>query len=100
MILVLAIFASSMFTPNLLDDFTGEGAAAEGADLVSKRFDIASAPTESLVSSNPSLDVDSPLFRITVEGLVQQLRALSEVDSVASYYDTNAPGWYRATSAS
>ena len=43
MILVLAIFASSMFTPNLLDDFNGEGEAAEGADLVSKRFDIASA---------------------------------------------------------
>jgi len=63
-----------------------------GADLVSERFDIASAPTESLVFSNPSLDADSPLFRTTVEGLVQQLRALPEVDSVVSYYDTNAPG--------
>ena len=66
--------------------------AAKGADLVSERFDIASAPTESLLFSNPSLDADSPLFRTTVEGLVQQLRALPEVDSVVSYYDTNAPG--------
>ena len=92
LILVLAIFASSMFTPNLLDDFNGEGEAAKGADLVSERFDIAAAPTESLIFSNPSLDADSPLFRTTVEGLVQQLRALPEVDSVVSYYDTNAPG--------
>ena len=92
MMLVLAVVASSMFTPKLLDDFNGEGEAAKGADLVSDRFDITSAPTESLVFSNPSLDADSPLFRATVDGLVQQLRALPEVDTVVSYYDTNAPG--------
>ena len=51
LILVLAIFASSMFTPNLLDDFNGEGEAAKGADLVSERFDIASEPTERLLSA-------------------------------------------------
>ena len=92
MMLVLAVLASSTFTPNLLDEENGEGEAAAGADLVSERFDITSPPTEQLVFSNPSLDTDSPLFRATVDGLVQQLRALPEVESAVSYYDTNAPG--------
>ena len=48
-------------------------------------------PTEQLVFSNPSLSVDDPVFRSTVEGLVQDLRALPEVESVASYYDTQDP---------
>ena len=92
MLVVLAVVASRTFEVELLDDFNGEGEAAVGADLISERFDITSAPTESLVFSNPSLDADSPLFRATVDGLVQQLRALPEVDSVVSYYDTNARG--------
>ena len=92
MMLVLAVLASSTFTPKLLDDSNGEGEAAAGADLISERFDITSAPTEQLVFSNPSLDADSPLFRATVQGLVEQLRALPEVESVVSYYDTNDPG--------
>ena len=72
--------------------FNGRGDAAVGADLVSERFDITSPPTEQVVFSNPSLDAGEPAFRRTVEGLVQQLRALPEVESVASYYDTNDPG--------
>ena len=49
-------------------------------------------PTEQLVFSNPSLNVSSPVYRATVQGLVEVLRALPEVQSVASFYDTQDPG--------
>ena len=92
MMLVLAVLASSTFKVKLLEEFNGEGEAAVGADLISERFDIPSAPTEQVVFSNPSLDASDSAFRATVERLVRQLRALPEVESAASYYDTNAPG--------
>ena len=91
MMLVLAVLASSTFKVKLLEDFNGEGEAAVGADLVSERFDITSAPTEQLVFSSPSLNAGDSAFRATVQGLVEQLRALPEVESVVSYYDSNAP---------
>ena len=47
--------------------------------------------TEQLVFSNTSLDANDAAYRSTVEGLVQQLRALPEVESVTSYYDTQDP---------
>ena len=50
-----------------------------------------SSASERLVFSHPSLDAGDTTFRGTVEGLVKQLRALPEVESVVSYYDTIAP---------
>ena len=73
-------------------DYNGEGDSAKAADLITDRFDVVATPTEQLVFSNPSLSVNDPTYRSTVEGLVQQLRALPGVESVASYYDTQDPG--------
>ena len=52
-------------------------------------FNVSSAYL--LVFSSPSLNAGDSAFRATVQGLVEQLRALPEVESVVSYYDTNAP---------
>ena len=46
--------------------------------------------------SNPLLDASDPAYRSTVERLVQQLRALPEVESVTSYYDTQDPNMLSA----
>ena len=66
-------------------EYNGEGESAKAFDLIGDRFDVVVTPTEQLVFSNPSLDVNNPTYRSTVEGLVQQLRALPEVESVSSY---------------
>ena len=87
LVIVLAMFVLNTVETKTLD-YNGEGESAIGADLVNDRFQFNSAPTEQLVFSNPSLDAQDPRFRSTVTGLVQQLRALPEVASVASYYDT------------
>ncbi len=84
-----------MFISNTVEtkelDYNGEGESAFAADLVNERFDVVASPTERLVFSNPSLSVDDPVFRSTVQGLVQDLRTLPEVESVASYYDIRDP---------
>ena len=87
---VLAIFILNTVETKILD-YNGEGDSGKAADLITDRFDVVVTPTEQLVFSNPSLSVDDPVFRSTVEGLVQDLRALPEVESVASYYDTQDP---------
>ena len=73
-------------------DYDGEGEASKGAEFMDERFNFNSPPTEQLVFSNPSLDAGDPTFRTTVEELAQQLTALPEVASVATFYDTGAPG--------
>ncbi len=89
--IVLAMFILNTVETKELD-YNGEGEATVGADLIEERFDVAPVPTEQLVFSNPSLDANDPVFRSTVDGLVRELRALAEVESVVSYYDTNDPG--------
>ena len=88
LVVVLAIFLMSSIETKTLD-YNGEGDSAIGADLVNDRFQFNSAPTEQLVFSNPSLDAQDPRFQSTVAGLVERLRSLPEVASVASYYDTD-----------
>ena len=73
-------------------DYDGEGEASKGAKLLDDRFHFKSPPTEQLVFSDPSLDAGDPVFRTTVEDLARQLTALPEVASVATFYDTGAPG--------
>ena len=89
--IVLAFMVSQNLETNPLA-YSGEGESAKAADLIGDRFDVVATPTEQLVFSNPSLDVNNPAYRSTVESLVEQLRALPEVESVASYYDTQDAG--------
>ena len=90
--LVLAVLASSTFKVKLLDDNDFlEGESGEAVRLMEERFDGGGAPTEQLVFSHPSLDVSDPVYRSTVERLVQEVLALPEVASAVSYYETGDP---------
>ena len=89
--IVLVMFISSTVETKVLD-YKGEGDSAKGFELIEDRFDVVAVPTEQLVFSNPSMDVNAPAYRSTVETLVNQLRLLPEVESVTSFYDTGDPG--------
>ncbi len=92
LVLVMAIFVSSAVETKLLDDSQlGEGESGRAMRLLDERFDGGGAPTEQLVFSNPSLDVDNPVYRATVDQLVEEIRALPGVSTVASYYETGDP---------
>jgi len=92
MMLVLAVLASSTFETKLLDENEfAEGESGEAIRLLEERFDDGGAPTEQLVFSHPSLDVSDPVYRLTVEELVQELRAMPEVSAIVSYYEIGDP---------
>ncbi|MFB3093835.1 MAG: MMPL family transporter, partial [Dehalococcoidia bacterium] len=92
LVFVTAIFVSGSVETKLLDaDEFAEGESGEAVRLLKERFDDGGAPTEQLVFSNPSLDVDDPAYRSTVERLIQELRAMPEVSAVVSYYETGDP---------
>ena len=91
MVLASTMFVLSSVETKLLD-YYGEGESAVGQQLVVDGFEVLAVPTEQLVFSNPSLDAQSPAFRSTVQGLVDQLAGLPEVESVVSYYDTGDQG--------
>ncbi len=92
LVLVMAIFVSSAVETKLLNDNEfAEGESGKAVRLLEERFDDGGAPTEQLVFSHPSLDVSNPVYRSTVEQLVQELRAMPEVSAVVSYYETGDP---------
>ena len=92
MMLVLAMFVSSTVEVKLLDESEfAEGESGEAVRLLEERFGDGGAPTEQLVFSHPSLDVNDPVYRSTVEELVEVLRATPEVSAVGSYYETEDP---------
>ena len=66
----------------------GAGDARKGQLLIEDRFEETEPLAELILFSNPSLDIDDPTFRATVEPLVAEMRNLEGVASVASYYDT------------
>ena len=90
LVLVVMMFVLNTVETQTLD-YQGEGESAEGAALIIDGFGSSWEPTERLLFSNPSLDAQSPEYRSTVEGLVSELRALPEVASVSSFYDTDSP---------
>lgn len=81
------------------DDRVGESGKAY--DLIDERFRESSTPPleevrlhthrERLIFGNPSLDVGDPLFRSTVRRVIEDLRALPQVTSAVSFYDTDDP---------
>ena len=81
------------------DDDEGVGESGKAVKLMEERFRSEPVPdeprvptrTERLIFSNPSLEVDDPLFRSTVESTINDLRALPGVTSAVSYYDTGEP---------
>ena len=86
LVLVLAVFVSGTVETKLLDDNEiGEGESGEAIRLLDERFDEGGAPIEQLVFSNPSIDVDHPAYRSTVERLGQELRALPEGTAGVNY---------------
>ena len=92
LVLVAAMFISSTVETKLLDDSEfAEGESGEAVRLLEERFDDGGAPTEQLVFSHPSLDVSDPVYRSTVEELVQELRAIPEVSAIVSYYEVSDP---------
>ncbi len=93
-VLIMAVVIPGAFETKMYDGDGGEGDAAIGADLFDERFEEADTPPiEQLVFSNPSLDASDRSYRFIVEGLVERLRALPEVVSVESYYDTGEEGF-------
>ena len=95
---VLAIVASSQIETVELTE-NGEGDSATAADLLDERFNSPaekSSPIEQLVFSNPQLTADTAEYRATVEALITTLRAMPEVESAESYYDTDNPGMLSA----
>ena len=92
MMLVLAMLVSSTVETKLLDESeSGEGESSKAIRLLEERFDDGGAPSEQLVFRHPSLDVSDPVYRSTVEELVQELKAMPEVSAVVSYYETGDP---------
>ena len=67
----------------------GTGDARKGQELFDERFDIVEPAAESIMFSNPDLDVDDPAFKSAVDDTLETLSVLEGVDSVVSYYDTN-----------
>ena len=102
MVIVMAMVVMNTVETKLLDGDSevGVGDSGRADQLIDERFgpdraaarrDHSRGPTEILVFSNPSLTVEDPEYRSKVDQVVQELRALPEVKSVASYYDTASP---------
>jgi RND superfamily putative drug exporter len=88
--IVMSMAVSSAVAPKLLEDDDGglDKEAAEAAQLVDDRFEFGVEDIEQLVFTHPAYDADQGAYRTVVEGLVEELRALPEVASAVSYYDT------------
>ena len=86
----MSIGVSARVTPKLLDDNDAglKSDSAEAIQIIDERFEFGVEFTEQMVFTHPSYDADQVAYRMVVEGLVEELRALPEVAAVVSYYDT------------
>ena len=92
LIFVSAMLVSGTVETKLLDESEfAQGESGEAVRLLEERFGDGGEPTEQLVFSHPSLAISDSVYRSMVERLVQELRALPEVASVVSYYETEDP---------
>ena len=91
-VVVLAISALLQNTLGVkTSDVSGAGDAREGQKLLEDRFTAFEPPAEFILFSNPSLVVEEPNFKATVEPLVAELGGLEGVASVVSFYDAPLP---------
>ncbi|MHB8793480.1 MAG: MMPL family transporter [Thermoleophilia bacterium] len=66
----------------------GAGDAQRANELVEDRFKEADPPSETILFSNPGLDIGNVEFQKAVSSVVEELRGYEGVNSVSSYYDT------------
>ena len=101
-VIFLAVVAMIAVGTDTRDDDEGVGESGKAVKLMDERFRSAPVPpvddeprvprrSARLIFSNPSMDVDDPLFRSTVESTIKELRILPGVTSAVTYYDTNEP---------
>ena len=76
--IVVALFVSSAVGADTdIDEGGGESESSKAVELFEERFDEQQTPIqETIVFSHPSLTVDDPVYRGTVEGLLAELRDL------------------------
>ena len=92
LIFVSAMLVSGTVETKLLDESEfAQGESGEAVRLLEEQFGDGGEPTEQLVFSHPSLDVSDSVYRSLMVRLVQELRALPEVVSVVTYYETEDP---------
>ena len=102
LVIALAIFLLGAVETKERPDEEGAGESGKADELINERFRGPSpdlthegprlhSHTEQLIFSNPSLDVDDATFRSTVDTTVSDLRALPQVTSAVSFYDTDEP---------
>ena len=95
-VFVLAVLAVVAVGSETRDDDEGVGESGKASELLRERFRSEPSPaetrkptrTERIIFSNPSLDLDDPTFRSTVQAVVDELRDSPHVESVVSFYDT------------
>lgn len=89
LVLIGSFYLSSSFGVKT-SEVMGAGDAQRANELIEDRFEEVNPPSESIIISNPNLDVADPRFRKAVEPVVAELKSFEGVDTVASYYDTGS----------
>jgi RND superfamily putative drug exporter len=86
----MSMAVMSQVTPKILGDNDAglKSDSAKAVQLIDERFEFGVEDTEQLVFTHTSYDADASAYRAVVEGLAEDLRALPEVASVVTYYDT------------
>lgn len=77
LIVVVGFGACMAVEPNTDIEMAGSGEAGEAQELFEDRFDLEEGGTQEIVVfSHPSLTVDDPAYRETVQGLMEDLNGL------------------------
>ncbi|HEU4760270.1 MAG TPA: MMPL family transporter [Dehalococcoidia bacterium] len=84
LLIVLAVAACQAVPADTNIQQKAPGESGRALDLFQKRFGVEEGQIQEIVVfSHPSLTVDDPKYRATVEGLMTELRALRRVESEA-----------------
>ncbi len=93
LVLVGAVFASATYDVQIDEEGdVGVGDSGKASQILDENFPTGdNGVTEQVLFSNTELTVDNAAYRSTVETLIEELRALPNVVSVSSFYETNDP---------